>query len=474
MIKFEQVKTKDVVCYYKIYKNDIYIEMGHTLKDLLYYIPQKTISPELTDFLVHNGLANILNDLYNSENGNDYFDFSLTDATKISYLKGDRIPKQEYLLFDTLYREGKAYHTRIGKLLSDEMKQNNNEDIQKISALMSNRDMKNKELFLTDKICHYYHEDNYADGGGQLNSSCMKHSHLQNAIKLYENFGSDTVQLLVLTDENEMVLGRALFWHKVKCDDKNTSYLDRVYAVNDNISHLFYDYAKNKDIPYFDERKAYHLTTDVNIDDEDSVPYFDTFKYYSHGNINNSSGDYSLEGTDGNTLSEDENHTCDSCGNSFDYESEGGYSESYGGDLCDDCIVYCDDEHHHIDDCVNIDGEWYKKDDGNIVECSNGDYLHIDNACYSEYNNEYYHCDDVVYSEHHEDYFLPDDVVDVNDDYYLPDDEDIIEIDSEYHLKEDCTEIDDRWYLQDDENIEYNEETNEYKLIEDENITVKV
>jgi len=225
-----------------------------TAKELLYYVPQKVLSPELTDYLIHHSLMLLLNDLENNHsNGNNYFDFSLSDTTKISYLKGDRIPDDTNLIFDTEYRKNKAYHGKIGKLLSDEFKQNNNEDIQKISALMSNRGLKNTKLFLTDKICHYYHEDNYSNihgTSGQLHSSCMKHDHLQDAIKLYEKFGSDTVQLLVLTDNEDKVLGRALFWHKVKHDDNIIQYMDRVYACNDNVAHKFYEYAQNKDKPY--------------------------------------------------------------------------------------------------------------------------------------------------------------------------------------------------------------------------------
>ena len=118
-------------------------------------IMSKLISHDLKKFLLDNDLSCIHEDLINSDNGNNYFDFSTTDKSKISYLKGDRIPDDTSLLFDDEYRKTKAYHTKLGKLLSDDMKQNNNEDIQKVSTLLHNRaykdDNNSDNLFLTKR-----------------------------------------------------------------------------------------------------------------------------------------------------------------------------------------------------------------------------------------------------------------------------------------------------------------------------------
>jgi len=423
---------------------------------LIEYTPFKIVSDELTKFLLDHNLENILDDLFNSRNGKNYFDLSITNKGKISYLKGDRIPENKNLLFDDEYREDKAYHTKIGKLLSDKVTQ---KDIQKISALLSNRALEETKLFLSDEICKYYHENNYAEGRGQLNNSCMKYDNCQEYIKLYENFGNDIVQILVLLNENNEVMGRALFWHDVNYKDTTIKYMDRVYSINDNISHIFYEYAKNNNIKYFDDDTYNNkMSIDVNISEDIPLPYFDTFKYFDDfSKLNTCDGTYNLENTEGASLhSLNENiNTCNECGSDFDCENEGGYSEYCDDYLCDNCAYFVNGECYPESQVIQVNFEYYHIEDENIV--------------YSEYNSEHYHIDDVCYSEHHQDYFLIDDVINIEDDYYLLDDDEIIEIDSEWYLKENCIEINGKYYLEDDKNIIYNDDTSKYELINNTN-----
>jgi hypothetical protein len=424
---------------------------------------KKTISDKLSRFLIDNGYHDILTDLYSGDDSKNYFDISTSDKSKISYLKGDRVPEDKSLLFDSDYRKSKAYHTKIGKLLSLNISQKRK---QEVSATFFNNVVNENKLFLTSDICKYYHVDNYFDSnnGSVLSNSCMRYGSLQGAVKLYEKFGHDKVELLVLTDKDDKLLARALFWKEVSFGDDIGGYLDRVYSTNNNYQNLLYQWAKDKGIMTFNNISG-TLSVDVKINKCDGVPYFDTFKYYnSCGELNNSCGDYTLESVDGITLDRaNENiFCCESCGNDFDYHDEGGTTPN-GTILCDSCGTYiCDGDHegyYHNDDVVYVDNTYYHKEDENII--------------FSDYDDECYHIDDMEYSEYHNSYIKHDDVVVVGDDdfyhsddvgdviiyldytseYFKIDDDDVIKIDDKYYHIDECIDIDGDYYHEDSKQL---------------------
>ena len=452
---------------------------------LLEYKKIKSISNDLIDLLLENNLENIIDDLKNSKDSKDYFDLSYSDRSKISYLKGDRIPENEDLLYDTYYRESKAYHTKIGKLLSDNISQY---DVQRISKIMYTRESE-FNLSITDKICHYYNENNYSqDHGinGQLHNSCMRYDSLESAIRLYENMGNHKVQLLIVLDHNDLLIARALLWHDVDYNNDKIKYLDRIYSANDNVSQLLSDYADQNGILKYGESHG-ELRVNIDIDGDDYIPYFDTFNHYSHsGYLSSTYADIEFSSTEGESMNDIDSQECYECNSRFDRDDLF-YSECDNCHYCGDCGIWIDDYVYNINQCVQVNDTWYHKESDKIVYSEhqqeylesenaiyidsendyfdsdsndivyseyNGDYMLLENATYSEYHEDYFDRDDVIYSKFHEDYFLDSDsgivVSKYHDDLLIKDDDNVVYIESEndyFLIDDDCI------YYDDDKNI---------------------
>jgi hypothetical protein len=398
---------------------------------------KKSISKRLKRFLVLNNLSSIYTALEADKTSKNYFDFSVSDRSKISYLRGDRVPQYSHLYYNNAYRKSKAFHTSIGKLVADSNV--SQAEIQKASALLQ---YQNSKIIITDKIQYYYHENNYSKLSGNLGNSCMRHDSLQDAIKLYEIIGKGIVQLAVILDSDDKVLARGLLWYTARDNDNNNIiYLDRVYGVDDNYQTKLYDWAEQKGYKHY-KNNSNHLSIKVSIDNNIPLPYMDTFRYYNYdGYLNNNDGDVCLESTDARTIEElDDNYECEHCHNTVS-RNEILYIDDYGIYLCDGCWVYSEDEQRHIPEkyAIEINGEYYSEDNENI--------------CYSDYDSQYYLIDDCVYSEYHNSYLACQDVVfcESDDDYYFINDTCIIEIDGKYYLKN-------------DENIIYDDITDVYQL----------
>lgn len=93
--------------------------------------------------------------------------------------------------------------------------------------------------------------------------------------------------------------------------------------------------------------------------------------------------------------------------------------------LSDNGIVCLENgDYEHIDNAVEVDGEWYAADDDRIVQLVNGDYALVDDCV--EISNQWYSKDD-------------DDIVQIDGDWYRKDEDDVVECDDgEYRLKDDC------------------------------------
>lgn len=104
-----------------------------------------------------------------------------------------------------------------------------------------------------EDIRYWYLEDKYVPGGGQLNSSCMRYKETQSFLNIYvEN--SEVCQLVILVDDSNKLLGRALLWKLIDGINKYQYYLDRIYTRFDNdvlkIADWFKDYIKATDDYY--------------------------------------------------------------------------------------------------------------------------------------------------------------------------------------------------------------------------------
>lgn len=278
-----------------------------------------------------------------------------------------------------------------------------------------------------------------AIGEGSLNNSCMNGD--SEYLDIYKY--CEKLQILILKDKNGLLCGRSLVW---KISDDITL-MDRIYVTQDFMYDKFLSFAKDskywtkKDFKSYDNKRTFinllgeeiekTFTVHTNTD-FDNYPYIDTFQYGDDGSLNNyGSGDYTYNNTDG---TRDGDHS----GEVYD-EINGEYiSED------DSCYISAGERQYrdrscHIDNCVEVDGDWFYNEDENIVEV-NGTWYKKDSGDICEVDGEYYIMDDCTYCERDDRYYLSDDCV------YCEDDEEDV-------LRDEAVEIEDKWYHRESELI---------------------
>lgn len=106
------------------------------------------------------------------------------------------------------------------------------------AAIDFNSNIKSGFKFVKEEdIRYWYNKNNYSRESGSLGSSCMRQSHKSIFFNIYvEN--PEVCQMLILTDDNNLLKGRALVWKLTSGD----YYLDRIYTVNQSDEELFLNY----------------------------------------------------------------------------------------------------------------------------------------------------------------------------------------------------------------------------------------
>jgi len=159
--------------------------------------------------------------------------------------------------------------------------------------------LKQFDIVKGDKIAYWYDEENYVDGGGSLNNSCMASVgsdyfdiYTQNSqvslVILYGDGGS--IESEKYTDSK--IKGRAILWD-AKLDGQPVKFMDRIYTSQDADVELFKQFAE-KNGWWFKKRQSMEPGDDftdgssskkgkikVNLDDTDFeyYPYCDTICY---------------------------------------------------------------------------------------------------------------------------------------------------------------------------------------------------
>lgn len=260
---------------------------------------------------------------------------------------------------------------------------------------------------------------------GSLDSSCMNGD--KEYLDIYKH--CKDLRILILKNNDGLLCGRSLLW-----SIDGVLYCDRFYVSDDYMYDLFIEYCTNNNIIYKQDYKSFNnktkfidlsgcviskkltIYTDTVFN---SYPYIDTFCYGEDGSINNydSSSTYTYNNTDGTREGDEDNHD----GQMYDDFNDCWISEDEAiyithGERCyiDRCA--------HIDDCIEVNGDWYYKDDSNLIEV-NGEYYTSDSdeICYCEKDGEYHLADDCVYSEHERGYILTSEAYEVAGEYYHED-----------------------------------------------------
>jgi hypothetical protein len=126
------------------------------------------------------------------------------------------------------------------------------------------------------------------DRGSPLHSSCMRGIFSQLKFRIYAE-NPDKINLLILTDDNNKLLGRAIVW---KLDEPaGRTYMDRIYYSNYAVQQMFINYARqNKWLMYDDKQgwapnNIFKVYVKRNYGHPRFNPYMDTMRYfYTEGN----------------------------------------------------------------------------------------------------------------------------------------------------------------------------------------------
>lgn len=250
-------------------------------------------------------------------------------------------------------------------------------------------------------------------------------------IKWYSD-NPQSVQLLILVDEDEKLIGRALVW---KLQDpyinNNIEFeylMDRIYYINDSDVDKFKDFAIEKgwaykgrqsmeeyyDIWFNGEKVTGYPTIRVKMDNEErsGYPYLDTLQFYDPYSkiLSNDEdfGEYQLNDTSGG------------------YSTRGEYSEYHGETIPEGRYVWSDYHNSYLwdDRAVFLDyRDEYVVDDVTVYSDYHGKTLLFD-------TDSYYSEEDAVWSEDYQDYLDKEQAVKViidergNEDWYPDDKED--------------------------------------------------
>ena len=255
------------------------------------------------------------------------------------------------------------------------------------------------KLVKGEDIRKYYLVTNYSEEIGDLGGSCMRYTRCQSYLDIYVK-NPEQVQLLVYTNDEDQVIGRALLW---KLNDKKSKsiedaeyFLDRVYGIDDSIKKMFQDYANDQgwawrttssygdcqDITYKGV-SGYGVKMTIILDKSDFnyYPYMDTFK--------------ELDVNQNKLYNQDENENWTLTNTDGTYEDNNGvWSDWEDRRIPEDEAVYSDwlDTHIYERNAVNISlgssryrGWWPDNHDDIVYDQFREEWIHNNDSTYSEY-----------------------------------------------------------------------------------------
>lgn len=259
-----------------------------------------------------------------------------------------------------------------------------------------------------EDIRYWYHGIRYAYNTGSLDNSCMRHERCQEFLDIYVE---NDIKMLILTDQNGKLTGRALLWPKQLWNknyfDNCDVFMDRIYG-NDRVIQKFKDYAQEKGWArkseqtynntlgvYFNgEIFTKRMRMNIEYDQHHEYPYMDTFNRLEDGCLKNHGEGTVLDSTEGG-YSEPYAH-CAQCGCTLQNEDDAYYCEHESDYYCEDHSVWSEWNETYIPYGLAIDtcdGWLYSHES---VEDCNGRLHHEDNVREDVFGNVY--SSDILYS----------------------------------------------------------------------------
>lgn len=220
-----------------------------------------------------------------------YSDVSYIDITPridtISFLSARDFSKLEENEdpWDSTMRQSMRLGRFIRKIISDPDKiVENYINEYKFSLKLSRDDFGRFKVAKGHDTAKWYLEMNYAEGGGNLRASCMRHIKSQKRLPIYVT-NPEKVKLLYLLNPMGKLMGRTLLW---KLDSpKDKIYMDKIYYTEEYVEKLFLDYANKKGyfVKEIIDKSGILLKVYLNRDygPPQNNPFMDTFKYFVRG-----------------------------------------------------------------------------------------------------------------------------------------------------------------------------------------------
>lgn len=230
---------------YRIHRRNLSAPKDIDIEELKRKLEANEIAPYLSTQILSMLMARTEIKLKVAFLTNSYFDVVKDINDQISYLPLKRWDGKE-----DPYKSRFRQQIKIGKffrILNPDVTQT---EIEKsINAFKSAYDIVVKgasdklRLVSGEAMRFWYCGDNYVKGGGTLNSSCMQAKSKGAEMQMFVD-NPDVIQILILTDDNNKLLGRANVWRLA--DPPGKTYMEYVYSRYDKDVQLFLAYAHQR------------------------------------------------------------------------------------------------------------------------------------------------------------------------------------------------------------------------------------
>lgn len=284
----------------------------------------------LMDFLSFSVRSSIISAIFKDGDQTHLTDFGnylkVEDETTISFL-----PKTKYEKVDDYWNEGRV-KMKIGRFVNKILTEFSianfsitDSTIEKFVNCYKSfftRDMSKLKIVEGDDIMKFYCEDNYFsindERMGSLWNSCMRQRNRNKFMRLYSNNSNKVKMLILFSDDNTTIKGRALLWYDVEDHKSDNKYkvMDRIYTYYDHDVEFFKDWAKENGFLYKYEQNSRNTNTFVdkeniiemelyvklNISGLNYYPYLDTFRFLKDNVFSNTTNyrhDFILKSSNG-------------------------------------------------------------------------------------------------------------------------------------------------------------------------------
>lgn len=143
------------------------------------------------------------------------------------------------------------------------------------SATQINENFENFSIVEGPDIKKWYNENTYKNDKGHLGSSCMRFPECNSYFDIYVK-NPDVCKMLILTDKEDKLMGRALLWTLM--DGKKI--MDRIYTNKDSLKNLFEKWGNKNGYISKSKLDRSQISVKVKPIKYSEYPYMDTFLYY--------------------------------------------------------------------------------------------------------------------------------------------------------------------------------------------------